>query len=233
MSHVVGGFGGAHAFRIIMCTHFPPTMLTDFDSLTCVAGPSAHVTLAARCAFWVLLFMTVLPARSCSQHGWNLDVLPQHHTYCHGKRFSDTLLIWRNPSQHLPKIFSHFLCIWVLVVLVFSHSLFSVSFVASLATWPTFFFTFFWRIICFNIATISKRFSFLSSSLVEERHGSPARLPVPAPGWGKPHAEVDAQPAHQRHAGRLRPGEEVPMDTSALLFFFLNDWNCKDFCSCC
>lgn len=71
---------------------------------------------------------------------------------------------------------------------------------------------------CFNIATVSIIIFFLSSSLVEERHGSPARLPVPAPGWGKPHPEVDAEPAHQRHAGRLRPREEVPADTSAFFF---------------
>lgn len=37
MSQVVGGFGGAHAFRIIMYTYFPPTMLTDLTCTVCDA----------------------------------------------------------------------------------------------------------------------------------------------------------------------------------------------------
>ena len=44
---------------------------------------------------------------------------------------------------------------------------------------------------------------------VEERHGGVAGLLVTPPGWGQPHPQVDTQPAHQRHTGRLRPGKEV------------------------
>lgn len=46
MSQVGGGFGGAHAFRIIMCTYFPPTVLTDFDMLTYKAGLSTLCILS-------------------------------------------------------------------------------------------------------------------------------------------------------------------------------------------
>lgn len=56
--------------------------------------------------------------------------------------------------------------------------------------------------------------------MVEEGHGSPAWLPVPAPGWGKPHPQVDTEPAYQRNAGRLRSREEV-RDTLQYKFIFI------------
>lgn len=44
---------------------------------------------------------------------------------------------------------------------------------------------------------------FFPPPTVEEGHGGVARILVTPPGWGQPHPQVDAQPAHQRHAGRL------------------------------
>lgn len=61
----------------------------------------------------------------------------------------------------------------------------------------------------------------LSSSLVEEGYGGSARLPVPAPGWGKPHPQVDTESAHQRNAGRLRPREEVPAYRSPYMYIYI------------